>query len=1231
MNKKFAVLAAFFTALFLVFITQYDLPAYADDPLTIAFSSSSFLVNEGDDAVLTVVLSQVHADDVTVDYTTKIDTAVEGRDYTAKSGSVTITAGETSAQIEISTITDYKNFEGDEKFRVTLSNPQNASLGSPSLATVTINDVERFPPIYIDSYDSPVDEGDECRVIIRLGATAERDATVDYTTSDGTATAGQDYTQISGTLTIRAGYNAGYISIPTTFDTEYESDETFTLTLSNPVRTTLGTSSATITIANVLPELEFPSDAIKGSETDDEIVIPISLSYAVDRDVSFDYSTSDSTAIAGHNYTAVAGTATISQGNTSASITVPILDNSIYNRSKSFYINLSNVSNAAIETSSKTVTIINDDPKPVFSFDEATVSVVEATKIYSIPYTSTGGSAVEAIVSLELIEETAIEGGSGLGDFSLGTVAIIVSASDSSQTGNLLFSVRDDTLYEDDETFTVRAYNPRNCTIDNDSATVTIEDNDAPPKMSISYNSYEVNENDGSINVRVRLFWSSGKEAKVDYYCTAGTASEGSDYIAASGTLTLPPNTIGKNISIELPDDEVYEGDETFTVTLTNPQNATLWAGDQTTVTILENDPVPVASLDKLEYFIDEGGSGNVKIQLDRPSTSDIVIGVSSVDGTAEKGSDKDYLQEVTQVTIPAGQLSAEAGFTANDNSLYAKDKYFNVEISAISGGVDIGTDSAQVTINNDDPKPKVSFSVTEIEQGEDGTVKLIVELDAISGEDALINYSTADGTAEAPEDYTSKTDTLTIPAGQLNGDITIDLIDDVLYDNGDETFTVTLSEFENAEIGSENVATATIKDNESVPEAEFETTAMDFNEEKGTFDITVSMTGSLVDEDVSIKYELVNGTAIGGQDFVFDIGTVVIPKDENSGTISVEILDDDLYDNGDETFTIKLSEPDGAQLGTADEACITIHDNETIPTLGFSQTSITVNESAGKAALTIKLTGKSDAQIGVNFATSNGTATGGQDYTPKSGTLYINAGNDTATLQVSITNDSSDENTETLYMTLSSTQKALLGDAVKATISITDNDEPSSSHDDDDATYTPRKTSTPTSTATPVPTKSPEQTPAAAEEDQSPTTEQPSETQPENENPVPTATLVPETIEVNNETETVTITINRTDLGENAAGIMLSSGQTIDISAETGDKVQIEVSKDDINDDGAIQIVIIDSNEVALGNVNINLNGQADNLFKAKSSGNVLIWIAILAAVVGLLSAIVVIRKTKR
>jgi Calx-beta domain/RTX calcium-binding nonapeptide repeat (4 copies) len=73
---------------------------------------------------------------------------------------------------------------------------------------------------------------------------------VAYATADGTATAGRDYTATSGTLVFAPGQTSKTVAVPILGDATYEADETFTLTLSNPVNGTLGTATATGTITN---------------------------------------------------------------------------------------------------------------------------------------------------------------------------------------------------------------------------------------------------------------------------------------------------------------------------------------------------------------------------------------------------------------------------------------------------------------------------------------------------------------------------------------------------------------------------------------------------------------------------------------------------------------------------------------------------------------------------------------------------------------------------------------------------------------------------------------------------------------------------------------------------------------------------------------------------------------------------------------------------------------------
>ena len=188
-----------------------------------------------------------------------------------------------------------------------------------------------------------------------------------------------------------------------------------------------------------------------------------------------------------------------------------------------------------------------------------------------------------------------------------------------------------------------------------------------------------------------------------------------------------------------------------------------------------------------------------------------------------------------------------------------------------------------------------------------------------------------------------------------------------------------------------------------------------------------------------SVQYATANGTAVAGADYTAASGTLTFPAGTASGTtqtVSVPILGDNIAE-GSETFSLSLSNPAGAMLGTATEV-ITILDDDPTPTLSIAGTS--VSEGAGAAVFGVTLSGLSAFTITVAYTTADQTATAGQDYVPSSGTLTFAPGTTTQTITVPVVQDALSEGNETFTVTLSSPVHAAIQTA-SATGTIIDDD----------------------------------------------------------------------------------------------------------------------------------------------------------------------------------------------
>ncbi|MGI9212161.1 MAG: Calx-beta domain-containing protein [Methylococcaceae bacterium] len=212
-------------------------------------------------------------------------------------------------------------------------------------------------------------------VTVSLSAASSQTVTVSYATLDGTATAGSDYTAASSSLTFAPGETSKTISIPVIGDTTVESNETFQVQLSAAANAVLSTtaSAATVTITNddqavIQSVISITGTTVnEGNSGTSYAYATVSLSAASSQPVTVNYQTADGTATASSDYVATSGQLTFAAGETSKTVAVGILGDTLFEQNETIQFSLFNPQNATLATSSASLTINNDDTQAVSS------------------------------------------------------------------------------------------------------------------------------------------------------------------------------------------------------------------------------------------------------------------------------------------------------------------------------------------------------------------------------------------------------------------------------------------------------------------------------------------------------------------------------------------------------------------------------------------------------------------------------------------------------------------------------------------------------------------------------------------------------------------------------------------------------------------------------------------------------------------------------------------------
>jgi hypothetical protein len=564
-----------------VTITDVSQPA-------ISLSINDVTVTEGNsgttNAVFTVSLSSAASTVVSVDYATANGTATAGTDYTAiPPTTLTFNPGETSKTITVPVNGD-NQVELNETFFLNLSNLQangsNVTLAD-NQGQGTINNDDSASIAITDVTITEGNSGTTNAVFtVTLSNAVDTAVTVNYATADGTATTtDNDYTAIAATpLIFNAGETSKTITVAVNGDTKVESNETFFVNLSN-----LQTNGRNVTLADnqgqgtILNDDTSVTLAVSPSSVTEDgtsnLIYIFTRTGVTSNALTVNYSIGG-TATNGTDYASIPTSVTFAAGSATATVTVDPTADTTVEADETVALTLTAGTDYTIGTTTPvTGTITNDDlilPSITLAISPSSVTEDGTSNLIYI-FIRTGDTTNPLTVNYS-IGGTATNGT----DYTLLPTSVTFEAN--SAIATVTVDSTADTIVESDETVILTLAAGTGYTVGTpNAATGTITNDDTSVTSQLSINDITVVEGkDNNAILTVTVDNPNPQPITFNYTTAPINATANVDYTSKTGTITIAPNTSTATISIPILNDNLNEPDEVFTVTLSNPVNATI-------------------------------------------------------------------------------------------------------------------------------------------------------------------------------------------------------------------------------------------------------------------------------------------------------------------------------------------------------------------------------------------------------------------------------------------------------------------------------------------------------------------------------------------------------------------------------------------------------------------------------------------------------------------------------
>ncbi|MGQ0698347.1 MAG: Calx-beta domain-containing protein [Panacagrimonas sp.] len=671
-----------------------------------------------------------------------------------------------------------------------------------------------------------------------------------------------------------------------------------------------------------------------------------------------------------------------------------------YNTTVETGLNVGGVSESFASTTLTDPTVAN------VSFAPASRTVSENAGTLSITV------SLSAAFSLDVSVPFSVSGSASESDYSgLSASPLIFPAGTTSRT--ISVNVADDLLDEANETLLLTLGTPTNAVKTIPSVfTLTIQDNDAAPTVSFTAATQTLSEGAGTATATVELSAASTFDVTVPVSVLAGSTAGPGDYsLSTTVPLTIAAGATSASIDIAFTDDDLDEPDETLTLQLGAPTNATITAPFTHTLNLRDDDEAPTVAFALPGSSFDEG-AGSVLVSVNLSKASAQIVSVPFAVGGTATAADRNIASS-SLLQIPASATGVSIVVSLTNDGIDEPDETveftLGTPINATLGNP--GAHALTINDNDDPPAGTVQFAVPVSSASESDGAKLIA-LSRTGGSfgAASVGLSTGNGTAEAGSDYEALSQVLSWADGEDGLKIVSVPIANDTSDEFDETVNLVLSDAIGAALGTPATAVLTILGNLDPPAGtvQFGAATYSVGEAGPTATITITRTGGSFGV-LMAAYSTSNGSASAGSDYTPTSGTLSWANGDTAPKTFAIAIDDDATDEPDETVNLALSAPVvGAGLILPSTAVLTIADNDEPlppPSINLVQNSgfetgalspwyfFTAGNALGSAAVdsAVRFEGNRSARVNLTRADTPApwNATLGQNLNLVAGTLY--------------------------------------------------------------------------------------------------------------------------------------------------------------------------------------------------------------------------------------------------